>query len=145
ITYNYELTPSKQAKHCQTCGKETVTQCLHCNAAIRGKYNRPNVVTVGYRYSVPSFCHDCGHPYPCTQTLLDNVVEIVGFDEDIGDADKDIITSTILDIIIETSTRPVSRAKYKKHVNRTKYFVKEGLRNLLIDLVSECVKKSLWR
>ncbi|WP_382400753.1 DUF2321 domain-containing protein [Lentibacillus salinarum] len=91
ITYNYELGSPLQAKHCRKCGKETITQCLSCNAAIRGKYNIPNIITAGYKYELPNLCHECGQPYPWTQTLLDNAVEIVALDEYLDNDDKEII------------------------------------------------------
>lgn len=143
ITSMYNGSPELRADYCDRCGEQTITNCLNCEEKIRGYYSVPGIVSLSTN-DVPSFCHGCGSPYPWTEKIFDNATELVGLDEELSDEQKEIIKSSFPDLIVETPTTPVAVAKYKKYASSAQGFVKDGLRNLLIDVVSETVKKSLW-
>jgi hypothetical protein len=54
-------------KFCSRCGAETLTSC-QCGQAIRGRYW---VSGQEPPYHRPSFCPECGRPYPWTQMAID--------------------------------------------------------------------------
>ena len=39
-------------------------------------------------YSKPYYCHKCGNPYPWTQQIIDNAVEILSIDGEVDDEIK---------------------------------------------------------
>lgn len=143
ITSTYNESPELRADFCDQCGEATINKCCNCNVAIRGYYSVPGIVSLN-SYKVPSYCHNCGEPYPWTKKIIDNAVEIVALDDKLPEYHKEIIKSTFPDLITETPTTPVAIAKYKKYINSAQNFVKDGLRNLFIDVVNETVKKSLY-
>lgn len=51
-------------KRCTECGAAVLTGCPACNAPLQGELEVPGVVAVGFQYSPPDFCHDCGSPFP---------------------------------------------------------------------------------
>jgi hypothetical protein len=57
--------PEYQKKRCPTCGAVTLTACPKCGSRIRGYHHMP-----GFAYAdtdpPPSFCDNCGEPYPWT-------------------------------------------------------------------------------
>lgn len=128
--------------YCSRCGKETVSSCSNCSKPIRGLYVLPDVF--GFSYTKPSYCFKCGHAFPWTEQLLNNAIELVSLDEELSENDKEIIKNALPDLIIETPSTPVATAKYKKFVPKAASYVQEGLRNLLVDVVSETAKKSIW-
>ena len=130
-------------KFCKECGESTISNCLNCDSAIQGSYCIPNFIGPD-NFQFPNYCHECGNPYPWTEKLLNNAVELVSLDEELNENQKEIIKNAIPDLIIESSSTPVAQAKYKKYMSLAAEYVQEGTRNLLIDVVSETAKKSLF-
>ena len=89
ICLNGHIVSKAQAnsqKYCSVCGKETFSRCLNCRASLRGLWETPGVIVVGPRnYTKPFYCYECGAPYPWTQNILDNAVELLSLDDDLDD------------------------------------------------------------
>ncbi len=55
----------KTAKEfCDKCGAETITECPNCHEMIKGDDLDSGVVAIGFEPTVPSFCENCGEPFP---------------------------------------------------------------------------------
>ena len=65
ITDSVNKYPHNSKKFCPSCGAETITNCLKCNAPIPGHKYYENVLSI-HGTSVPSHCHGCGAPFPWT-------------------------------------------------------------------------------
>lgn len=146
ICLNGHIASSGEANYrnfCKECGEATVSKCDNCDSFIQGYYYVPGFLRK-IDYELPYYCHNCGSKYPWTRKLLENAVELVSLDDELPDEHKKIIKNAIPDLIIESSTTPAAQAKYKKYVSNAASYVQEGLRNLLIDVVSETVKKSIF-
>lgn len=132
--------------HCSTCGEKTYSYCTQCNSPIRGLINPEGVAIIGKRpYTRPDFCYNCGAPYPWTQKILDNAVELLSLDDELDIASKELIKNSIPDLLVDTPTTPVAIAKYQKHIAKAGEIVRNSMYNLLIDVVSETVKNTLFR
>jgi hypothetical protein len=81
ITGGYNTRPEERKKFCQECGAPTITSCPGCGIAIRGSKFITNPRISDARYgrqrmtlesiaSVPSYCSNCGEPYPWTKRKL---------------------------------------------------------------------------
>lgn len=138
-----ESTEPNSVPHCKMCGESTISNCVSCNKSIRGKYEYTNVVNFS-PYKKPYYCFNCGNPYPWTSRVIDNAIEIIYLDEELTEEHKEIIKNALPDLITEKPSTPVAIAKYKKYMSGAQSFAKEGLRNILVDVVSETVKKSIW-
>lgn len=130
--------------HCSTCGKTTISKCKDCSTNIRGEYEVPGIIGFGRGYSPPNYCYSCGKPFPWTERILNSAVELISLDDELSDGTKEIIKLALPDLIIETPETPVATAKYKKFISNAATYVQDGLKNLLVDVVSETVKKSIW-
>ncbi|OFO55635.1 DUF2321 domain-containing protein [Nosocomiicoccus sp. HMSC059G07] len=131
-------------KFCKDCGEKTISVCEHCNKDIQGDYYVPGVVSIGFEYKTPSFCHECGNPYPWTERVLENALEILSLDESLSEDHKNIIQSTFPDLLIDTPDTPVAVAKYKKYMPKAAEYVQLGVKSILINLVSDTVRQSIW-
>lgn len=130
-------------KHCKQCGQETISVCQKCDSSIQGYYFVPGII--GFSdYNRPSYCHDCGSPYPWTEQLINNAIELISLDEELPSDIKDVIKSSLPDLIVETPSAPLAVAKYRKYMSQANDYTRDGIKNLLIDIVSETIKKSLW-
>lgn len=132
-------------KHCSKCGTETYSYCLKCHAPIHGLYDVTGVAVIGKRpYQLPYYCYECGAPYPWTQKILDNAIELLFLDDDLDDASKELIKNAIPELIVDTPTTPIAVAKYKKGISASGQILKDSMRQLLVDVVSETAKKTLF-
>lgn len=132
------------AKHCKSCGESTVSNCQSCTSAIQGRYRTTGVAVLGAKYYKPFYCHSCGHPYPWTTRIIDNAIEILSLDEELPDAQKELVRLALPDLLVEKPSTPVAVAKYRKIIPKAATYVQDGLKNILVDVVSESVKKSIW-
>lgn len=103
------------------------------------------MVAIGFKYYKPYYCWNCGKPYPWTEKILENAIEILSLDETIGETERELIKNAIPNLIVETPDTPVAVAKYKKGISQAAEFVKTSMRQLLIDVVSETIKKTLFQ
>ncbi|WP_217971470.1 DUF2321 domain-containing protein [Staphylococcus xylosus] len=130
-------------KFCKECGLATTSRCSNCSAPIQGYYYIPGFLGSS-DYQVPYYCHECGSAYPWTNKILENAVELVSLDDKLSEEHKTIIKNSIPNLIVDSPTTPLAQAKYKKYMSHAADYVQEGARNLLIDVVSESVKKALF-
>jgi hypothetical protein len=62
--------PDFTAKFCEKCGSSTIISCQNCDWPIRGISPTAWMADMG-PYRPPSFCSECGTPFPWTKTALD--------------------------------------------------------------------------
>ena len=67
ITSHCRHHPEDMKKRCSKCGSVTITKCQSCDAEIQGYENIPGVAHMGPD-APPAYCHECGEPYPWTQS-----------------------------------------------------------------------------
>ncbi|MCK0471423.1 DUF2321 domain-containing protein [Halalkalibacter sp. APA_J-10(15)] len=135
---------SNYRKFCKECGQKTISLCQNCHTNIQGEYDTPGVAMIGFSYDPPSFCHECGNPYPWISQIIDNAIELLALDDELPDEHKEIIKGAFPDLIVETPATPVAVAKYKKYMPKAAEYVQNGVKKILYDVASQVVKKSIW-
>lgn len=135
---------SNESKFCPQCGTKTFSVCQKCNSTIQGScYNDEFVIYE--EYQKPYYCSNCGHPFPWTQKILDNAVELLSFDNEIDEFSKELIKTAIPGLIVYSQVEtPLFIARYKKGICCAGQMIKDSMRQLLIDVVCEVAKKSLF-
>ncbi|MHA9740729.1 DUF2321 domain-containing protein [Robinsoniella peoriensis] len=132
-------------KYCLKCGKETYSNCLRCNAPINGLIEIKGAVVAGDRfYERPFYCYECGSPYPWTEKILNDAVELLSLDDNLEPSIKELIKSAIPDLIVDTPSTPLAIAKYNKGISKAGQIIKDSMYSLLIDVISEATKKALF-
>lgn len=144
ISFWHKLNSAKE-RFCEKCGETTFETCQSCDFPIHG-YNYPSgVLTTGPKtFPIPYFCKNCGKPYPWTELILNNAVELVSLDEELTPEQKEIIKNAFPDLIVESPTTQVAVAKYKKLMPKATTYIQEGVKTILFNVVSASVNKSLW-
>ena len=102
ITERANGSPQFRQNYCGICGEKTITSCVYCNAPIRGEYHVPGVVSIGFPFSVPKYCHECGKPYPWTKRALEASRELIQEVESLDEQEKEILAKSIEEIIRES-------------------------------------------
>lgn len=135
--------PIHNTEFCDKCGAETIFTCLHYQRPIRGSYSVDGL-TDPRRYSAPSFCTGCGKPYPWTSAALAAARELVVESDSLSSAEREELQSTFSDLVTDTPRTTVAASKYKRLAIKAGKEVASGLRDILVDVVSESVKKVIW-
>lgn len=136
--------PVHNQKFCDKCGERTISECPKCKTPIRGYYLATAIVVIGSDYSRPSFCHNCGQPYPWTEKKLQAAQELAQELHKLSEEEKDLLKKSLDDIIRDTSQTPVAVARFKRLVAKAGVEAAQAFKDILVDIVSETVKKGIW-
>lgn len=136
--------PQHSKKYCDKCGAETITKCLNCNSEIQGYYHVSGVISARHSYSVPAFCYNCGKPFPWTESKIQTARELAQEIENLSDDEKRILTQSIDDIVKDSPRTPLAATRFKKIISKASKGAATALRDILVDIVTEAAKKTLW-
>lgn len=143
ITHSLELNPESNSPFCKDCGAKTVSACQSCNANIRGIHFDPGGFTSWY-YEIPSFCYNCGEPFPWTTEKLKLANEII-FEEVSLTPDEKIDFESNLKIITTDNPRTeYASSKVKEYLKKFAVGTGKILRDVITDVASETAKKILF-
>ena len=135
--------PQFNNKFCDKCGAATITNCLNCNSEIQGEYHAEGVISISH-YTAPTFCPNCGKPYPWTEARTQAAHELAQELENISDGDKEILTQSINEIVKDSPKTTLAATRFKKILSKTSIPIINAFKDILIDIVSETAKKFLW-
>lgn len=138
-----DSTPQSNQKHCTECGAETITACPECKAQIRGYYHVPGVIG-SFGYEKPNYCHNCGEAYPWTVASLEAAAELADELEGLSVKEQQQLKDSFPDLVRDTPKTIVAEIRFKKLMKKAGSEAYEGMKAILINVVSEAVKKSLF-
>ncbi|WP_288532003.1 DUF2321 domain-containing protein [uncultured Secundilactobacillus sp.] len=129
---------------CQECGSKLINSCPHCHKIILGDQDIDGVLDLtSSKVPVPKYCKDCGEPYPWTQTSIESANEVINL-SDLNDSDKRSLQNAIPDLLTDTPKTKFATTKYKIFAQKAETVITDGLHDILVDVVSESVKKAIW-
>jgi hypothetical protein len=134
--------PEFNAKFCQDCGAEAISRCPQCATAIRGTYSGGVLIT---RAWVPSaFCFECGAAYPWTTNRLAAARALAEDADSLSDDERTVLAGTFDDLLRDTPMTPVAANRFKKLAAKAGTSTAAALRDVLVDVISEGAKRSIW-
>lgn len=136
--------PHRSQPHCDECGAKTITKCPDCEASIRGSYLSPRRYAQIFDISAPSFCINCGQPFPWTRAKLEAAKEMALEIDGLNDKEKSILAESLDDLVSETPRSALAVTRVKKLLSKVGVDAYEVLRKLLVDITSEAIRKQLW-
>jgi hypothetical protein len=139
----HEMQPQENLEFCQRCGSQTLTSCPWCKAEIRGGaiYGDRNFGT--FR-DPPAFCHKCGKPYPWTEDKLAAARALAAEIEELDETERAVLTASLDDLVRDTPQTSLAAVRFKKLAAKAGKTAAEGLKAILVDVVSEAAKKFIW-
>jgi hypothetical protein len=138
-----ESYPQSNQKYCSECGAETITSCADCNSTIRGHYHIPDVISLS-DYNRPSYCYNCGKPYPWTVVSLESARDLADELEKLSAEERQQLKDSLLDLVKNTPKTIVAETRFKKLMKKAGLEAFEAMKSILITIVSEAVRKSLF-
>lgn len=142
ITSNADAHPERKQAFCQRCGAKTITACPSCNASIRGEYDY-GIAVMGNIYNPPSYCYQCGAPFPWTQTALETAAALIQEDDLLSQESHERLIESLPDIINETPKSRLAAMRLKSFVESAAKFAADAMRQFAIDFACEFVKKQM--
>ena len=141
---NFHRHPAHNKIFCEKCGSQTITTCQSCKSPIRGQYHVPGIPISKKLDSAPGFCHNCGKPYPWTEEKLKAAKELSGEFEELNPPDREILKTSLDDMVRDSPRTPVAAMKFKKTFAKLGKHAAAALRDIVVDIASESAKKIIW-
>ena len=143
-TDSADTQPQHRQKYCSTCGETTTTSCPNCSASIRGDYHVEAVAIIGHTYTPPFYCHNCGNPFPWTQRRIASAIELVEIDKHLSSAEIEQFRTDVTELTRSGPRTVVATARFKNTLSKIGISAATGLREILIDVLSDAAKKAIW-
>ncbi len=143
ITQFAKSEPANRKDFCPKCGAETMDSCRECGSKIQGKRHVPGVVSLG-TYEPPAFCCVCGRPYPWTVSRLEAARALADETDGLSEPETIALKATLDDLIRDTPQSAVAVVRFKKLVAKGGAQVGQAFKDILVDIVSETVRKGIW-
>ena len=89
----------------------------------------------------PSFCPDCGKPYPWTEAKLKAAQELADLLEDLSSEEREILKKSFDDIVQDTPQAVVAANKIKILIAKVSKIAAEQIRKLVVEIASETARK----
>lgn len=138
-----EMRPEDNKNFCDRCGEKTLKTCPSCDNNIRGSYYNGSSLLWGVR-RLPLFCPNCGKPYPWQELIINASIELIKEIEQLSDEEKDTLVKSIEDIVKESPRQTAAVMNFKKLMPKIGKEVYDGLKSILIDVISETLRKSIF-
>jgi hypothetical protein len=135
--------PEFNTNFCKECGGKSIDCCKNCNVKIKGHYHIEGDIGYG-NYKIPKFCFDCGTQYPWTNSKINAANELVKLSENLNSEEIADFSLSIKEIVEEKPNTVVAQTKVKRYLSRVGSDIASGLRDILVDVISETISKSIW-
>lgn len=129
---------------CPDCGAKTISTCLDCKTPIRGKYDILGVSNFSSSYEPPAYCYHCGKPFPWTESKLNAIADLLDMQNQLTEEEKKRFISCLPIIFTETSQSEVTAFKLRALFKKLPSEIGSLVKNIIIDVLSESVKKVLF-
>jgi hypothetical protein len=134
--------PAHNKNFCDKCGAATTRTCAKCSKEIQGYYHVPGVYSLAKK-EPPSFCHNCGAAYPWTEQRLATAQQFADEEAHFSAEERQQFQQSLNELVKQTNS-PVAANRFKKLLAKSGKAVSDGLREILVDVLSEAVKKAVW-
>lgn len=143
-TSSADTSPELREKFCSKCGEPTITQCQKCSASIRGYYYVEGIISLGSGYEPPAFCHNCGKSFPWTERKIASAVELIEVATDLSPDEIQQFRTDLTELTKDSPKTQVASHRFKKVMAKVGSSVASGVRDIIVDVLSEAAKKAIW-
>ena len=129
--------------YCDKCGARTISQCQNCSNQIKGAWRDEELPSLRLT-PPPAFCHKCGKPHPWTEIKVSAAKELALSAESLDDDEQQSLADSLDDLIVDTPRTEIAIGRFKALIVKAGRATGEAIHRLLVDAVSETVKKAIW-
>lgn len=139
IEGDVEREPQYAEDFCSRCGARTITGCEHCAAPIHGRYR--DVFVPGW--DLGRFCYKCGQPYPWTAAGIAALRDLTDVAEGLSPKEREALSASFDDLVRDTPRTSVAVVRVKLALAKVGGTVGPAMREILVSVGTEAVKKQL--
>jgi len=136
--------PEHNQRRCDKCGSEVIDACPQCNTTIRGHFHNPNSRYVDHTIDAPAFCHECGKPYPWTESKLDAARDLVEQLEIFDIPEKTLLNSSVEELLRDTPKSPPAVVRFKMLLAKASPLAQEAFKQILFNVLSEPIRRIVF-
>lgn len=122
-------------KYCEKCSAPVISACPQCGTPIRGHEEGVS----GY-YHIPSYCRECGSPYPWTEKAIQSAACLLAEDENITAEECNRLIEILPDAMTETPRTNLAAVRIRKALKILGTFAADGLRQFVLDYGCDLLK-----
>lgn len=109
---------------------------------IRGRYEVPDVVFItANKTPAPSYCYNCGNPYPWTESALESAKELLALENILSQDELDYFNENMPSITVDTPKTKVVATKLNMYISKASSVVGSTLKDIIVEIGSETAKK----
>jgi hypothetical protein len=135
---DYPATP-----RCKECGAKVITTCPSCGDIVRGYHDVPYGYLDMRDYSPPTFCHNCGDPYPWAgrQARIDELQNRLD-DQELDPADE-LVVREQLEALLDPDLDEEEQAKMWRRIaaKAPGFLQKAGVDRIVASLATAWIRK----
>lgn len=140
INQSKNKNPENNTKYCEKCGALNISLCAECQSFIRGDIHYENVICFD-EISIPSYCHECGRPYPWTLERIKALKEMVEYSS-LNEHEKTEFVDNIEMIVSDSPRTNLAAMKIKTLGMKLANGLWDGVaKPLIFEIASETAKK----
>lgn len=143
ITDMFETRPEYRQEFCARCGQKTITACLSCGAKLRGDLHDSSFVS-WHEYPPPAYCRECGKPFPWTESGLMAARELSDELDALSTQEREQLKQSLEDLVSENPRTGLAVVRFKKLVAKAGQVAAQGMKQILVSIVTEAVRKQIW-
>jgi len=143
ITQFAQTRPDGRKKFCDKCGEATVVACPKCSKPIQGYHHSGRFHSL-VKKEPPAFCHECGTAFPWTEGRLAAAQRLADETSEFTAEDREQFRQSLDEMVKQTPNMPLAVNRFKKLLLKGGKWVSDGIRDILVDVLSEAVKKQIW-
>ncbi len=145
ITRNANRSPKFRQKYCKKCGEPTIMECPLCNTEIQGEYHVEGVFVGGFKIPPPpSFCHECGQPYPWAERKIQAAKDLADELDELSGEERQKLKSNLDELYRDTPQTEVAATRFKRIMSKVGKDSYSAMKSIITDVVSETIKKSIF-
>ena len=136
--------PERRETFCSRCGEPTLTACPRCSAALRGYYHVQGVFGFASGYEPPAHCYNCGAALPWTERKIAGAIELLEAEGELSSTELVQLRTDLTELTKDTPRVLAASVRFKKAMAKVGSSIASGVREIVIDVLSETAKKALW-
>lgn len=141
INASFHDYPDLNLDFCKDCGEKTIIKCDNCDAEIQGTIRE---ITLIAEYVPPDYCGGCGEPFPWTQRRIETATSLIEEFKELEPDDRELLYDALPDLIRDTPKTELASKRFKRILGKLGTESYEIAKSVLVNVLSEAAKKSIF-